>query len=114
MLTHGHGNGAYAHYSTALCLPTRTSQSRLFAVSSERSSGPLSNSPGRPAVPLPKRLYLQLNNSAMDNKNRFVMAICSLLTTRGIFKEVTEGFLVVGHTHEDIDAYFSYLSKLLK
>ena len=24
------------------------------------------------------------------------------------------GFLVVGHTQEDIDAYFSYLSKLLK
>ena len=24
------------------------------------------------------------------------------------------GFLVVGHTHKDIDAYFSYLSKLLK
>ena len=24
------------------------------------------------------------------------------------------GFLVVGHTHEDIDAHFSYLSKLLK
>jgi hypothetical protein len=42
------------------------------------------------------------------------MAFCSLLTTRGIFKEVTVGFLVVGHTHEDIDAYFSYMSKLLK
>ena len=24
------------------------------------------------------------------------------------------GFLVVGHTHKDIDAYFNYLSKLLK
>jgi hypothetical protein len=37
-----------------------------------------------------------------------------LLTARGIFKEVTVGFLVVGHTHEDIDAYYNYLSKLLK
>jgi hypothetical protein len=42
------------------------------------------------------------------------MAFCSLLTAKGIFKEVTMEFLVVGHTHEDIDAYFSYLSKLLK
>ena len=25
--------------------------------------------PGRPAVPLPKKLFLQLNNSAKDNKN---------------------------------------------
>jgi hypothetical protein len=41
------------------------------------------------------------------------MDFCSLLTARGIFKEVTVGFLVVGHTHEDIDA-FSNLSKLLK
>ena len=42
------------------------------------------------------------------------MAFCSLLTTKRVFKEVTVGFLIVGHTHEDIDAHFSYLSKLLK
>ena len=70
--------------------------------------------PGRPAVPLPKKLFLQLDNSAKDNKNRYVMAFCSLLSARRVFKEVTVGFLIVGHTHEDIDAYFSYLSKLLK
>ena len=70
--------------------------------------------PGRRAVPLPKKLFLQLDNSAKDNKNRYVMAFCSLLTTRRVFKEVTVGFLIVGHTHEDIDAHFSYLSKLLK
>jgi hypothetical protein len=69
---------------------------------------------GRPAVPLPRKLFLQLDNSAKDNKNKFVMAFYSLLTARHIFKEVMVGFLVVGHTHEDIDAYFSYLSKLVK
>ena len=69
---------------------------------------------GRPVVPLPKKLFLQLVNSAKDNKNRYVMAFYSLLTVRRIFKEVTVGFLVVGHIHEDIDAHFSYLSKLLK
>jgi hypothetical protein len=83
-------------------------------LSSEGCDNVLSSPPGYPAIPLPKRLYLQLDNSAKDNKNRFVMAFCSLLTARGIFKEVTVGFLVVGHIHEDIDAYFSYLSKLLK
>ena len=70
--------------------------------------------PGRPAVPLLKKLFLQLDNSAKDNKNRYVMAFCSLLTARKVFKEVTVGFLIVGHTLEDIDAHFSYLSKLLK
>ena len=69
---------------------------------------------GRPVVPLPKKLFLQLDNSAKDNKNQYVMAFCSLLTARRVFKEVTVGFLIVGHTHEDIDAHFSYLSKLLK
>jgi hypothetical protein len=42
------------------------------------------------------------------------MAFCSLLTARRIFKEVTIRFLIVGHTHEDIDVHFSYLSKLIK
>ena len=42
------------------------------------------------------------------------MAFSSLLTAQRIFKEVTVGFLVVNHTHKDIDAHFSYLSKLLK
>ena len=42
------------------------------------------------------------------------MAFLSLLTTQGVFKEIQVGFLLVGHTHEDIDAYFSHLSKSLK
>ena len=69
---------------------------------------------GRPAVPLAKKLFLQLDNLAKDNNNRYVMALCSLLTAKRVFKEVTVGFLIVGHSHEDINAHFSYLSKLLK
>jgi hypothetical protein len=37
-----------------------------------------------------------------------------MLTTRDVFEEVKLGFLVVGHTHEDIHGCFSYLSKKLK
>jgi hypothetical protein len=37
----------------------------------------------------------------------------SLLTTREVFKEVQLQFLIVGHTHEDIDGSFGYLSKKL-
>ena len=69
---------------------------------------------GRPAILLPKKLFLQLGNSTKDNRNRYVMAFCSFLTARKVFKEVIVGFLIVGHTLEDIDAHFSYLSKLLK
>ena len=42
------------------------------------------------------------------------MAFLSLLTARGVFKEIQVGFLLVGHTYEDIDAYFSHLLKSLK
>ena len=154
MLTHGHGDGAYAHYSKAFWLrdsnftissicrvlralerPPVKDSKELFIAPPQNSffeallhgksrcsasipPGSANGVPqpilGRPAVPLPKKLFLQLDNSAKDNKNRYVMAFCSLLTARRVFKEVTVGFLIVGHTHEDIDAHFSYLSKLLK
>ena len=154
MLTYGHGDEAYAHYSTAFC--PRDSNFTISSIcwvlralerppvkdSKELFIAPPQNSffkallhrksrcsasippgsangvplpfPGRPAVPLPKKLFLQLDNSAKDNKNRYVLAFCSLLIARRVFKEVTVGFLIVGHTHEDIDAHFSYLLKLLK
>jgi hypothetical protein len=36
------------------------------------------------------------------------------LIAREVFKEVRLRFLMVGHTHEDIDGCFGYLSKKLK
>ena len=59
-----------------------------------------------PAQPLPPVLTLQLDNASGDNKNRYVFAFCSLLVYKGIFREVYINFLIVGHTHEDIDAFF--------
>ena len=64
---------------------------------------------GRLAIQMPEKLSLQLNNSAKDNKNRYVMVFCLLLTARRVFKEVTVEFHIVGYTHEDINAHFSYL-----
>ena len=64
--------------------------------------------------PLPRMLSLQLDNSAKDNKIKNFMVFLSLLTAWGVFKEIQAGFLLVGHTHEDIDAYFSHLLKALK
>lgn len=63
---------------------------------------------------LSRKLLLQLDNFAKNNKNKFGMVFCSLLTIRCIFKEVMVGFLIVGHTYEDIDVHFNYLSKVLK
>jgi CO dehydrogenase nickel-insertion accessory protein CooC1 len=49
-----------------------------------------------------------------DNKNCYLLAFLSLLIAREVFKEVNLKFLVIGHTHEDIDGCFGYLSKKLK
>jgi hypothetical protein len=55
-----------------------------------------------------------MDNYARDTKNRCLLTFLLLLTTRDVFKEVKLGFLVVGHTHEDIDGWFGYLPKKLK
>ncbi len=41
-----------------------------------------------------------------DNKNKYMLVFFSLLTTREVFEEVELGFLMVVHTHEDIDGCF--------
>ena len=109
MLTHGHGDGAYAHYSTvfwlgnsnftisSICWVLRTLERPPVKDSKELFTPPPQNSffeallhgksrcsasippssanmvppplPSRPIVPLPKKLFFQLDNSAKDNKN---------------------------------------------
>ena len=64
--------------------------------------------------PLPPVLNLQLDNATRNNKNRFVFAFCSLLTYHGVFQEVYINFLIVGHTHNDIDAFFGRWSYKLR
>ena len=66
------------------------------------------------AKPLPPVLNLQLDHATGDNKNRFVFAFCSLLTYHGVFQEVYINFLIVGHTHDDIDVLFGRWSYKLK
>jgi hypothetical protein len=53
-------------------------------------------------------------NCVKDNKNRYSLAFILLLTAREVFEEFKLGFLVVGHTHEDIDGCFGYLSRKLR
>ena len=66
------------------------------------------------AKPLPLVLNLQLNNATGDNKNRFVFVFCSLLMYHGVFQEVYINFLIVGHTHDDIDVLFGRWSYKLR
>ena len=113
MLTHGHNDRAYAHYSTAfwpgdsnftissICQVLRALERPSVKDSKELFIAPPQNSffevllhgksrcspsippgsanmvpppfLGRPVVPLPKKLFLQLDNSAKDDKNQYVM-----------------------------------------
>ncbi|WAR04394.1 hypothetical protein MAR_019763 [Mya arenaria] len=63
---------------------------------------------------LPEVLYIQADNCARENKNRFMLGFCELLIRLEVFREVHLSFLMVGHTHEDIDAQFSVISKTLR
>jgi len=49
-----------------------------------------------------------------DNKNKFVFTFWSLFVAKKIFHEVYVSFLLVGHTHDDIDALFGRWSMQLK
>ena len=59
-------------------------------------------------------LNLQLNNATGNNKNQFVFAVCSLQTYHGVFQEVYINFLIVDHTHDDIDALLERWSYKLR
>jgi hypothetical protein len=55
-----------------------------------------------------------MDNCVKDNKNQHLLAFLSLLIAKDVFEEVKLGFLVVVHTHEDIDGCFGYLLKKLE
>ncbi len=55
-----------------------------------------------------------MDNCVKDNKNLHLLRFLSSLMARDVFEEVKLGFLVVGHTHEDIDGCFGYLLKKTK
>ena len=59
-----------------------------------------------PAMKLPPILNVQMDNATRDNKNRYVFCFWSLLVANKIFREVYVNFMIVGHTHDDIDALF--------
>jgi hypothetical protein len=79
----------------------------------EAALPPLSRTPCA-ATPLLPILNVQMDNAAGDNKNRFIFCFWSLLVAKGIFKDVYVNFMLVGHTHDDIDALFRRWSMLLR
>ena len=63
---------------------------------------------------LPPTLYLQLDNAASSNKNRYVFGYLAFLVQKRVFETIELTFLPVGHTHEDIDQMFSRFAVWLR
>lgn len=67
-----------------------------------------------PFQKLPPILHVQLDNCWKDNKSRHIKCFWSLLVANGVFEEIQVSFLVVGHTHDDVDASFGRWSMKLR
>lgn len=66
---------------------------------------------------VPRRLFIKADNTGKETKNTIVIfvALWLLANLQNTRLEVIEfGYLLVGHTHDNIDAIFSYVSKALK
>ena len=61
----------------------------------------------------PSELFVQLDNTAKDNKNNATLGYFAYLVASGVFLTVIVSFLPVGHTHEDIDAVFGMIMRWL-
>ena len=79
----------------------------------ERTIRRIQKSRTEASEPLPEVLYLQLDNVS-SNKNRWLLGYAHWLVHQGVFKRVKISFLLVGHTHENIDQFFSRVSHVLR
>ena len=66
----------------------------------------LSQKTGRP---FPQHLVVQCDNTTAQNKNHLASIFLAHLVSEGKFVTATVNFLTVGHTHEDVDHYFSVI-----
>jgi hypothetical protein len=62
---------------------------------------------------MPQKVALQFDNSG-ENKNKEMFCFLSNLVEDCYFKEIEMFFLVVGHTHNILDQWFSVLSKAIR
>jgi len=63
---------------------------------------------------LPDVLYLQLDGTSKQNRNKYLLGFLGLLVEWQLFESVVLSILPVGHTHEDIDQLFSRVATYLR
>lgn len=62
----------------------------------------------------PRHLVVQSDNTVSQAKNSFVTVLLAYLVSRNKFASANLLFLMVGHTHEDVDQLFGVLCGLLQ
>ena len=104
-MVHGVGSGVYCFWATDQV----NHDTNLTVEVLRRTLLKIEESEGK----LPQRLYLQLDN-AKDNKSAQFLAFIAFLVELHCFECIKVSYLIVGHTHEIIDQWFSVLSKFVK
>ena len=60
-----------------------------------------------------KKFYVQFDNAGVNKSWSVIIALC-ILVTSGIVDKVVIAFLLVGHTHTDVDRIISYVVSYLR
>ena len=63
---------------------------------------------------IPKTIHLQLDNTVKQCKGKYLFSYLAFLVESGVTEKIIVSFLPVGHTHEDIDQFFSRISVYLR
>ena len=110
-LVEGHGvSGCFIDWSVKQQF---SDDSNALLTSLERTIRRVQASRTASGSPQPEVLYIQLDNVG-SNKNHWILAYVFWLVHQKIFEKVKISFLLVGHTHENIDQFFSRLSCALR
>ena len=61
----------------------------------------------------PRHLIVMTDNTVSQAKNQYAMTFAGLLVARRKFSTISMNFLMVGHTHEDVDQLFAMFCMLV-
>ncbi|KAI8493207.1 hypothetical protein Bbelb_292110 [Branchiostoma belcheri] len=113
LLMHRPVYGQYESLMTELCHEHHCDFKSILRMEPQMFRGLLQRGYDGGHLPI-NTLYLQLDNSAKECKNKYILAFACWLVHLRIFRKVKLGYLMPGHTHEDMDQMLSRFSTHLQ